>query len=160
MKSRVKEVEGRHYWELQGRGRPTRGQSSHCEGRFARTVDDLFAFKISSSYLKCVSKVLGQMWALLALRECPRTFETHFTSLSRSAVDCAFSVLIKIIGRSKWSAPHPINGHLRKYLLDREVIHIVVIRSRSVVTRFSRNQILSLTKHPTTATSIHYAMPP
>ena len=31
-----------------------------------------------SGNLKCVSKVLGQMWALLALRKCPRTFETHF----------------------------------------------------------------------------------
>ena len=31
--------------------------------------------------LKCVSKVLGQMWALLALRKCPRTFETHFITL-------------------------------------------------------------------------------
>ena len=30
--------------------------------------------------VKCVSKVLGQMWALLALRECLRTFETHFSN--------------------------------------------------------------------------------
>ena len=28
--------------------------------------------------LKSVSKVLGQMWALLALGRCPRTFETDF----------------------------------------------------------------------------------
>ena len=33
---------------------------------------------IVTPLVKCVSKVLGQMWALLALRECPRTFETHF----------------------------------------------------------------------------------
>ena len=43
-----------------------------------------------------------------------------------------------------------------RYLLDRKVIHIVVIRS--VLTTFSTNQILSSTNHPTTASSKYYAI--
>ena len=36
-------------------------------------------------HLKYVSKVMGQMWALLALGWCPRTFETYFICVVNSA---------------------------------------------------------------------------
>ena len=32
-----------------------------------------------SRFVQAVSKVLGKMWALLALGRCPRTFETDFS---------------------------------------------------------------------------------
>ena len=72
----------------------------------SRRATGKLATFVRSSKVKCVSKVLGQMWALLALRKCPRTFETHFKLFNSMHAIIRLTPFCRLVNFASWILSH------------------------------------------------------